>query len=216
MVHILKSYDSDLAKLKSKVIEMMKINLTQLNLLHYLLSDFSMKTQEEIHEIDSKINDLDIRIIQESIKIFSLRNPVAYDLRFVFSASHVSRNLERIGDNVKSVARHISKDQMNDTLKSKYLEILHLLIEMLHVTIDSFTKMNVDSSKKAEEMGGKLNKLHDEMSNFLLNKVRMIPEKITEIRSQFLVIRGLERVGDHIINICRYVDFIENNTMIHD
>lgn len=216
MVHILKSYDSDLAKLKSMLIDMMMTNLTQLNLLHSLVSKYSKEIQDEISDIDSKINALDVKIIDESIKIFSLRNPVAYDLRFVFAASHVSRNLERMGDNAKSVGRYISSDIANDTLKNKYLETLHLLIEMLHLTVDSFTHMNVNTSKKVEKMDIRVDELHNEISDFLLHKIQLAPDKITEIRSHFLVIRNLERVGDHTVNICRYLGFIENNSVVHD
>ena len=216
MVHILKSYDNDLAKLKSMLIDMMTTNLTQLNLLHSLVSKFSKESQDEISDIDSKINELDAKIIDESIKIFSLRNPVAYDLRFVFSASHVSRNLERMGDNAKSIARYISSDVANDTLKNKYLEILHVLIEMLHLTIDSFTHMNVDTSKKVKTMDLRVDELHNEISDFLLHKIQLAPDKISEIRSHFLVVRNLERIGDHNVNICRYLAFIENNSVLHD
>jgi phosphate transport system protein len=216
MVHILKSYDNDLAKLKSMLIDMMTTNLTQLNLLHSLVSKFSKEIQDEVCDIDSKINELDAKIIDESIKIFSLRNPVAYDLRFVFSASHVSRNLERMGDNAKSISRYISSDFANDTLKNKYLEMLHLLIEMLHLTIESFTYMNVDTSKKVQSMDLRVDELHNEISDFLLHKIQLAPDKISEIRSHFLVVRNLERIGDHNVNICRYVAFIENNTVVHD
>lgn len=216
MVHILKSYDNDLAKLKSMLIDMMTTNLTQLNLLHSLVSKFSKEIQDEVCDIDSKINELDAKIIDESIKIFSLRNPVAYDLRFVFSASHVSRNLERMGDNAKSISRYISSDFANDTLKNKYLAMLHLLIEMLHLTIESFTYMNVDTSKKVQSMDLRVDELHNEISDFLLHKIQLAPDKISEIRSHFLVVRNLERIGDHNVNICRYVAFIENNTVVHD
>lgn len=216
MVHILKSYDSDLAKLKGMLIDMMMTNLTQLNLLHSLVSKHSKEIQDEVSDIDSRINELDVQIIDESIKIFSLRNPVASDLRFVFSASHVSRNLERMGDYTKSIARYLNSDIPNETLKNKYLEILHTLIEMLHLTVDSFTHMNVETSKKVQNMDLKVDELHNDISDLLLHKVQLAPDKIMQIRSHFLVVRNLERIGDHTVNICRYLDFIETNSVVHD
>lgn len=216
MVHIVKSFDKDLNKLLKMVIKMMETNLYQLNLLHTLISDFSDQIQNEVCDIDSQINDLDVKIIDSSIKILSLRNPVASDLRLVFSSSHISRNLERMGDYTKSVARNISNNEIHDTLKNKYLEAVHLLIEMLHLTIKAFTDRDVEIANKVQVMDLRVDELHNEMSEFLLQKVQVVPEKIAEIRSHFLVIRNFERIGDHAVNICRYLNFIENNAVIHD
>ncbi|MDR2007611.1 MAG: phosphate signaling complex protein PhoU [Alphaproteobacteria bacterium] len=214
--HIVKSYDKDLDNLKKLITGMMNTNLEQLNLLYDLLSDFSNETQAKVINIDKAINDLDAKIIDESIKIFSLRNPVAYDLRFVFSASHVSKNLERIGDYTKATARYATNVSMYDKVKSSYLEILHILIEMLHSARTAFENMDVELSKKVIAMDEKVDLLYNEMSILLLQKIQILPEKLDEIRAYILIVRNFERIGDHIASCCQYIDFIENNTMIYN
>ncbi|MDR0484861.1 MAG: hypothetical protein LBH40_06265 [Alphaproteobacteria bacterium] len=292
MGHIVKSYDNELENLKKLLIEMMETNLDQLNLLYDLInykanmldinSNFSAEICNKVSDIDVKINSFDIKIIEESLKIFSLRNPVAYDLRFVFSASHVSSNLERLGDNAKAIARHMkkaeenrgnverhmSKEEFGEYLSSmrdlhtsnrfprrsfsfgrnarrnmknfepnleenneqdlmqartilgviinKYLEILHILVEMLHLTIDAFNYMSVDIYKKVQGMDTKVDALTNEVSHLLLREIHLIPERTADIRLNFLVNRALERMGDHIVAACRYVNFIEENTMIYN
>ncbi|MCL2567761.1 MAG: phosphate signaling complex protein PhoU [Alphaproteobacteria bacterium] len=214
--HIVKSYDNDLDNLKKLIVDMMETNLKQLNLLYTLLSAFSSHTQEEVINLDTAINGLDAKIIEEAIKIFSLRNPVAYDLRFVFASSHVSKNLERVGDYTKASARYAANVSFPDNIKSKYLEILHILIEMLHSTINAFVNMDVDLAKKVIKTDDKVDFLYNELSILLLQKIQVVPEKIDEIRAYILIVRNFERIGDHIATCCQYVNFIENNIMIYN
>ncbi len=212
--HILKSYDKDLDNLKSLVISMMENNLEQLNLLFAIVSNFDEQKQQKVIAMDAVVNELDNKIVNQSLRLFSLRNPVAYDLRLVFSASHVSRNLERVGDHSKNIAKLLDGNDIIETVRLNHLQTLHVLIEMLHDTIKAFKTMNPELAKQVISQDLEIDMLYNEVCNLLLSKVQLIPEKVSIIHSQLLVVRYFERIGDHIVSLCKYINFIEHNSLL--
>ena len=61
----------------------------------------------QVREGDGEINQLELDIENECLRIFALTHPVAGDLRFVMAVLRMNSNLERIGDKAKSIAKRV-------------------------------------------------------------------------------------------------------------
>lgn len=214
--HIVQSYNKELNELKNLIIQMMGRNLEQLNLVYEALAKHDIAAAKDIINYDEKINKMDSQIISMCINILSLRNPLAYDLRFVFAASHISRNLERIGDNIRNIAKNINNlDEGNVKLEDIMLRMIHTLLEMLHNTENAYISKKYELAKKTIIKDIDIDELYNSISDLAITKIKNIGEQINIFQSYILMARYLERIGDHIVNICKQIIFIEKGILNH-
>ena len=88
-----------------------------------------------IIERDIKIDSLYERVLDLSIRLFALRQPMANDLRFVISTNKISADIERIGDQTKNIAK-----------ASKWLAEIPISKNVL--SISNLSKLVQDSFKR--------------------------------------------------------------------
>ena len=62
---------------------------------------------ERVEASDGEINEAEVDVEEECLKILALHQPVAVDLRFVVSTLKINNDLERIGDHTTHVAEMI-------------------------------------------------------------------------------------------------------------
>lgn len=157
-----------------------------------LLIAFDDKKLQEVLDMDHHINSLEIKLDEECMNLLALQEPYAKDFRFVFSVVKTNRDLERIGDESKTIAKWAGKIKVKDDdlalLLEKASEILKLAIEAI---IESDTK-------RAE----KVNILEDEIDRI---EDRIINR--TNDLATALIARALERIGDLSTNIAENVIF---------
>lgn len=210
--HIVKSYDEDLNNLQENIIKMIKLAEKQLSNLYFAISEKKHDLLNTIINQDDPINELDKHIINSSIDILSLRNPVAYDLRFVFTSSHISKNIERIGDNVVNIAdAFLSLNTHSGEIDSKILEMLHILIEMTLNTEINLVNKDIQTIKETALKDKTIDNYHNQTISLALNKIQSNSQSINDLHHYLLVARSLERVGDHLVNICKQICFIETS-----
>ena len=106
--HIVKSFDSDLGQIESVLLEMGGLVETQIVDAVKSLVQRDMELGEKVRGADKKIDELEIKVDDLSIRLLALRQPMAEDLRSVICALKVSSNLERIGDYAKNIAKRSS------------------------------------------------------------------------------------------------------------
>jgi phosphate transport system protein len=218
--HIVKSYDNELNTLKNYLVEMTSLTNEHLNKLYSIMclddANVALQQLEQLVNNDEKVDILDKNIVDLSLDILSLRNPVAHDLRFVFSASHISRNLERVGDNISKTA-YCVKDIKNKhlLLQNKVLQMVYILMDMTNKTKESLQEENDDLALKIIEIDKKIDILFDEVSSLTLNEMKNLTNIITDLNGYSLIARSLERIGDHIVNSCRYIYFIKHNQLLY-
>lgn len=211
--HIVKSYDEDLNNLQENIITMTKLAEKQLSSLYTSLSERDNNMLNIIINQDDPINDLDKLIIDSSIDILSLRNPVAYDLRFVFTSSHISKNIERIGDNVVNIAdAFLFINQHSSEIDAKILDMLHILLDMLRNTEQNLVTKDLEAIKETALKDKKIDQYHMQTINLALNQIKSNPESINDLHHYLLIARSLERIGDHIVSIARQIYFIETRS----
>lgn len=212
--HIVQSYNEELNDLKSLVVEMIQTSISQLNSVYESLKDHNVDKASQIISNDKRINELDKKIISMCISILSLRNPLASDLRFVFSASHISRNLERIGDNTRNIAKHISAlEEGREKLEVIILNMIHSLLEMLHDMETAFVIQKSDLALAIIEKDLAIDEQYNHISSVAISKIKNVSVHVNTIQSFILMSRYLERIGDHIVNICKNIIFIDTGIL---
>lgn len=160
-----------------------------------------------LFELEKEVNQLQVRVDDKAVKLTVLQQPVARDARFLFMASRIGGELERIADqavNIWQNARHVL-----DQPPLPALAELPIMAEVAQKMVrDSLTAMiNRDLSLAAVVLDEekKVDALRNQIFSTLLDGMKRDVGTIERGLSTILIARNLERIGDHATNIAEEV-----------
>ena len=159
---------------------------------------------------DREVNQLDILVDEECLKVIALHQPAAGDLRFVTTALKVNTDLERIGDMAVNICERALELNEEPMLKP-YIDIprmADLARDMVHKSLDAFVREDVDLALAVCNADDAIDKLHAQLFRELLSFMVEDPHKISGAMRVLFVSKSLERVGDHATNIAEMVIFM--------
>lgn len=156
---------------------------------------------------DEIVDEHEVEIEQECLRIIAVRQPVRDELRFYFSVLKIITDLERMGDEACNIAKHALKINEEPLLK-KLVDIpqmASLSIEMLRDGLRSFRNNDPQLAKKVflqdDEIDALFSNIMDDIFMVISDQSR---GKVSPPRKAILlqiVARHLERIGDHAANI---------------
>lgn len=180
------------------------------NRLDVLMNDFDVTAALKIIEDDQYINGIEAEINDLSIQILALLQPVAKDLRTVIAAIKIATELERIGDYAKNIASVLVKSNArlfeNELVRTHFILMHQQVLRMLDSSMNALQK----SSSEQAFIVGKEDKKVDSYVSSLLQKLN--DEKSMDFEQGIFImkiVRNLERSGDHIMNICEQVIYLD-------
>ena len=216
MPHIVKSFDQDLDEIKNVINEMAGNVETQLIYALQSIDERDSGLARRIVDRDVKIDSLYERILDLSIRLFALRQPMANDLRFVISTNKIAADIERIGDQTKNIAK--ASRWLAEIPTSKNVLSISNLAKLVQ---DSFRKVmnayNENDSSKAKKIwleDVEINKGYDILFRETLTYMLEDPKNIASCSQIIAIAKNLERIGDLIQNIAEMIFFIKNGRTI--
>lgn len=217
--HYSQQFNADLEEIRTNVLSMGGLVEQQLENAITALQSGTVEQAELVVANDYKVNAFDVDIDERCTKILALRQPTASDLRLVLTVIKTTADLERIGDEAKRVARMAVSTAASDAGRNLYQRIEHLgslVRQMLHRTLDSFARMDVEEAisvaREDDKIDGEYESIMRQSMTYMMEDPRSIPLIMDIIWSA----RALERIGDRCCNICEYVIyFVEGKDVRH-
>ncbi|MET0089345.1 MAG: phosphate signaling complex protein PhoU [Candidatus Thiodiazotropha sp.] len=212
--HTVKAFNKELDHLNELVLELGNLGLDQLRRAVQTLKDENPKAAGQVIDRDRKLNEIDIQVDEEIIKLIARRQPMAKDLRDILTVQKTVADLERVGDEARKIANltiHFYDNGKNPPRS----EILHdiysmaeFVDEMLTQSLQAFIDLNVDMAIEVirldqelfEEFRASLRRL----TTFIMEDHRNVGLVVDIV----LALRALERIGGHAKNIGGYVIFL--------
>ena len=208
----MKHLEKELQGLKEEVSQMWKLVLSQLEKSKQAYFNNDIELAREIISREKRVDVFELKIDSDCENYIALYTPVAVDLRLVLSLIKICSTLERIGDFCEGIARHIIENDCNSIDKKVIDElqmekIFDILISMLS---DSFVALVSEDTK----MSGKILSKDDEVDTLYHSSIDTMtkylhenPEMIRCGLKTVLLIRKMERIGDHCSNIVEEIVF---------
>jgi phosphate transport system protein len=208
----MKHTEMELFTLKKEVGEMWHLVLSQLQKCKqaYLTGDTELS--REVVSREKRVNSYELKIDSLCENYIALFAPVAVDLRLVLSLMKISGTLERIGDFASGIAQHVMVDschQVAETLKED-LKIETMFDTVISMLSDSFVTLESESTKlsgKILQMDDEVDSLYRDGKQVLAEYIQKDPNGGTCVLETFLVLRKIERIGDHCSNIVEEIVF---------
>lgn len=170
---------------------------------------------KEIIVNDKVINDCERTIEARCLSLLLIQTPLAQDLRDVSTALKIVTDLERIGDQSADIAAIIL--ELDGEYVYKMVEhipnMAHVAKAMVKDSIEAFIHKDMALAKKVvcrdDELDGYFAMVKKELSDIMKES-----QDKTDLCISFLMIaKYLERIGDHAVNICEWVEFNQTGNL---
>jgi len=212
--HTFRRYDKELVKLKNQVDKMGHYVSNQIELvLDYLDQDNPDTEFEDVYENDVTINGMEVKAGKAVIRLLAKRAPVGKDLRFIIAVSRIVTELERIGDEVVTIARSFSEQAQATpcTEHSVTVSVSSLLASAKNLLDRALLATQNDDIDTANTM---IQRHLSEDGSYYADAQQLIAcikehhESIEDSFNAALQANSLKRICDHIRNICEHTVFL--------
>ncbi|MFA9398062.1 MAG: phosphate signaling complex protein PhoU [Clostridiaceae bacterium] len=198
------SFDKELGLLNEDLLKMALLTKEQMHNAVVALVEQDGELAEKVKEQDDVIDNLQQEIEDKCIKLIAKEQPLAIDLRTIFSTAKITQDLERMADHAVDIARIVIR--LKDEKYIKPLvdipKISKIVEKMISSSIAAFIDKDIVESYKICKMDDEIDELYRSIFSQLLYLMSK-DMSITNQASQLLfVIKYLERVADHATNIC--------------
>ena len=182
------------------------------------IESFDSGLAAKIVKSDYEIDEMEVEVEEECLKIMALHQPVAVDLRFLVAVIKINNDLERIGDQAVNVAQRILTITKQD--KFDFIFDYSVMVEkaemMLILSLDALVNFDVDEAIKVLTMDDEVDEIKTEAYQHIKDVLRENPEHVGYLINLLLISRHLERMADHATNIAEEVVYmIEGEIVRH-
>ena len=176
-----------------------------------------MKSTKKLIRQDDDIDILREYIRDRSIELMALKQPLARDLRYIYALSDISTELERIGDYATNICKE-SLDIGEEPFIKEITDIpamKNICVEMLKNLWDALKNDDADLAFDIAKKDVEVDELYEKVRESCLQVMHNNPdENINQGVRLVFIARYLERIGDHITNICEKIIYAKNGKMI--
>ena len=172
----------------------------------------------EVVRGDRTINSLESAIEEQAFQLIALHQPMAKDLRLIFSAVKIVDDLERVGDHAVNIAQ--SADRLlaypHVVPEPEIVEMARKARQMLADSLSAFVRGDGPLARDVCRRDDEVDALNDSVFRILLTHMMEDQRSIGACMELLLVSRNLERVADLATNIAEDVVFVaEGKTIKH-
>ena len=156
---------------------------------------------------DIEIDELEVEVEEECLKILALYQPVAIDLRFLIAVVKINNDLERVADLAANIAQRI-KTVSGSTSKPfcyDYSSMAEKTGLMLKMSLDALVGMDSDMADQVIRMDKDVNAMRNRAYEAMKTAIIKAPDLVGQTINRYLISRHLERIGDHATNIAEEV-----------
>jgi len=171
---------------------------------------------QSIIDSDVEVDELEVDIEEECLKILALYQPVAVDLRFLIAVIKINNDLERVADEAVNIAQRVKSISGKNIGKYNfdYTRMAELAGLMLKKSLDALVQMDSDIAESVQTTDKLVNTIRNEAYDAMKDAILSSPEYAGQIVNRYLIGRHLERIGDHATNIAEEVRHLVNGKII--
>ena len=203
-------YHRKLDELRSLTANVAELVGTSIDQSVTALSDLNVDLAREVIKNDQIVDDQVQKMENLCMELLALQQPMAKDLRMIIGILKIGIDLERIGDLAVDVARVTAQSQYKTQVTK--LEFIPRMAEidrnMLGQAIVALQSDDADLARQTTKWDYEIDGLYVKARDKLLKLIIEKPEIINEGTSLLMANRHLERIGDHICNICETIVYM--------
>ena len=211
-VHLQREID----RVKKSILALCAIVEDQVQMAVRALLDRDTNMALGVEQRDKEIDQREVEVEEECLKILALHQPVAIDLRFIVAAMKINNDLERIGDLAVNIARK-AVSFIEETEMPMPFDLAGMWGKtqtMLSDSIDALVNMDGALAGAVCRRDDEVDKIKREIRVAVEDQIRREPQNVRPLMRLLAVSRNLERIADCATNIAEDVIYMSEGRII--
>lgn len=209
-------FDSALEELHNDLLRMGSIVEKQIHQCIEALVKQDEKLSEQIIQNDDLVDRLQREIEDKCIKLIAKEQPLAIDLRTIITTTKLVTDLERIADYAVDIAK-ITIRLKNEKYIKELVDIpkmAEIVKAMIRKALDAHVAGDVEGAYVACKMDDEIDGLYKGIFSEMLRLMVKDQTNVAQATQLLFVSKYLERVGDHVTNICEWTIYLVTGEQI--
>jgi phosphate transport system protein len=210
------TFDLHLQELHNDLMRMGSIVEKQLHQCIEALVNQDVELADRVIYNDDLVDNLQKEIEDKCIKLIAMQQPLAKDLRNIFTTTKIVTDLERMADHAVDIAKIVKR--LKDEKYIKQLidipRMAGIVQIMIKESLDAYVEGDVEKAYATCKMDDQIDAIYKQVFSELLIIMMKDPKTITQATQFLFVCKFLERVADHTTNICEWTVYLVTGEQI--
>ena len=165
---------------------------------------------------DYEIDEMEIDIEEDCLKILALHQPVAGDLRFLITVIKINNEIERIADTAVNIARRVQTIAKNSSITCQFdfSVMSEKVITMLKMSLDSLVRRDAVMARKIFLIDDEVDAIRNQAYSAVKEMLKKNPAHPGCQINTYLLARHLERIADRATNIAEEVIYLVEGEIV--
>jgi phosphate transport system protein len=205
-----KHFRKELENIKKRILTLGALVEDRVRLAAQAVDQINAEIAQRIIKADYEVDEMEVEIEEECLKVLALHQPVAVDLRFIISVIKINNELERIGDQAVNIAQRVEiiAKRSKPPFSFDYSVMAEKVQRMLKMSLDALVNLDVDIAYKVITMDDEVDRIKNDAYDKIKQAIKDLPERVGYYINLLLISRHLERLADHATNIAEEVIYL--------
>jgi phosphate transport system protein len=208
--------DREIENLKRKILSLSAVVEESVHRAVQALNERDARTAAEILAADIQVDQAEVDVEEECLKVLALYQPVAIDLRFIVAVLKINNDLERVGDMAANIAERAAflAQQPPHHVPIDFRQMAEKTQAMLRKSLDSLVNMDPVLALQVCAADDEVDAINRQMYDRIQDAIRAHPEQLEALMHLLAVSRHLERIADHATNIAEDVVYMVQGDIV--
>jgi len=206
-----KHFQRELGKIKKMILSLGALVEDRVRMASRGVEDWDAELAAHLIASDHEVDEMEVEIEEECLKVLALHQPVAVDLRFIVAVIKINNDLERIGDQAVNIAERVQTILRHGYPTETYFDHTNMASKaqkMLKMSLDALVNLDVDLAFKVLLLDSEVDAIQKEAYDRMKSRIKAEPQKAGWFINLLLISRHIERLADHATNIAEEVIYL--------
>lgn len=211
-----KHLDRELQRLRSALVDQFGTVEQMIQLSVRSLMEGSTALADQVIAGDEEVDQADLSIEEECLKLLALHQPVATDMRWLITVVKINNDLERMADLACNIAERAKSLEMFPLypVPEEIQEMVLISTRMVRDALDSFVESDAQKASEVIQEDEQMDALNRTVIQNIKNSMRHSPDYVDPALHCFSASRHLERIADLATNISEDVIYLVEGTIV--
>ena len=212
----MKHLQRDLEQLNKRLLGMSGLVEEMIDQATRALAERREEWAEQVVASDAEVDQQEVQIEEECLKILALHQPVAVDLRRIATVLKANADLERIADLAVSIAERAQAiaDSPSFPIPDQLDRMVALATQMVRGAMDAFVNLDAAAARRILRLDDTVDQLNRDIIAELQLLMQQDPHLVAPALHCFSATRHIERIADHATNIAEDVIYLVEGDIV--
>lgn len=157
------------------------------------------------------IDQLQEMVENDGVRLLVSEAPYGHYMRHIIAGIKIVSSLERMGDHAAHLAKMASSEEQELFIPfvERISEMALLGATMTRKAVEAFIDVKAEKAMEVAAMDDQMDKARDELNRDLFVLKPTNEKEMERILNLFYLTKEMERMGDHVTTICRWIVYME-------